>query len=292
MSFATRGILSRLLGTLLLALLSAAPALAQQPGELRRIVLTDGRTFAGVVEDENADPVVVIGSDGVRRQFQAARVAQITPLVRGRFFRTDPVGTSLVVAPTARTQGRGNARLQASALGPGVTVGLTDRLDFTTNGFLVAGSDFVVTPQLGLKAQLFQNESVAFAAGFNAVIPIGGGNTGDFLSIPYAVVSLGDETRAFHAGMAGLVGRFGQDDVEIANGVLLGLGGDVQLNNGVKLIGEALIPIEAGVSGVLFLPGVRFFGNNFSFDVIGFLAIGDGSAIGFAPIPARVSYRF
>ena len=70
------------------------------------------------------------------------------------------------------------------------------------------------------------------------------------------------------------------------------MGGEVQVNNGVKLFFEALTIVGEGDSGLLLLPGVRLFGDRFAFDIIGVVVTDFESVYGFAPIPARLSYRF
>lgn len=157
---------------LLLALLCAPSLSAQETppdtAEVRRLVLTDGSIYVGRVVDAEADPVVIVTDDGLRREFPQARVEEITPLINGRFFRTDPVRTSHIVAPTAHTQGAGNTRLNLSLLGPGVTIGLTDRLDLTASGYLIAADEFAVSPLVGLKGQVVRSENIQVALGVSA----------------------------------------------------------------------------------------------------------------------------
>ena len=94
----------------------------------------------------------------------------------------------------------------------------------------------------------------------------------------------------------GVGGFFGGDlggaDIELANLVVAGLGAEKQLNNGVKIFVETLAGFGEGDSGLLVLPGVRFFGDRFAFDVIGFVATDFETVVGFAPIGARVGYTF
>ena len=75
------------------------------------------------------------------------------------------------------------------------------------------------------------------------------------------------------------------------DGMLVALGGEVQVSNGLKLIAEAYVPVFDGVQGVLALPGVRFFGDHFTVDVYAALGSVDGDVGGFAPL-ANFSYTF
>ena len=271
----------------LVALLLVPAALAQSNAELRRVVLINGEVYVGVVADETADPVVVRTRDGIERSFPRDQVELVAPLIRGRFFRTDPVRTRFTIAPTARTLGGGSTRAD---LYPSVTVGLSDRVDGLATGFLSFGDGGVVSPLLGLKGQVYATETAQVALGTSVLFAFGGDDFG-FLAVPYGVVTLGDETRAVTFGAGGALGSV-DGEIEVANSAVLGLGGEVQVNNGVKLFVEALTIVGEGDSGLLLLPGVRLFGDRFAFDIIGFVATDFEDVYGFAPIPARLSYRF
>ncbi|NNF59360.1 MAG: hypothetical protein HKN04_14085 [Rhodothermaceae bacterium] len=272
-------------------LLAALPVSAQEASQTRRVVLTNGDIYVGTVVDENADPLVIVTTDGLERQFARDRVALVAPLIRGRFFRTDPVKTRLFFAPTARTLGGGEFRGDLTPY-PSVTVGLGDRVDLLATGFVAFGDGAFVTPLVGVKGLIYEGGSTQIALGTSAIFGFGSGDDG-FLAVPYGVATFGDETRAVSIGLGGaLGGSIGTGDVEIANGVVFGLGAETQINNGVKLFVESLVGIGEGDSGLLVLPGVRFFGNRFAFDLIGFVATDFESVIGFAPIAARLSYNF
>lgn len=299
----------------LLALVASAlavPASAQTRDDVRRVVLTDGDVYVGVVADEAADPVVVTTRDGIERRFRRDQVALVAPLIRGRFFRTDPVGTSLVLGPTARTQGGGNTRIGLTGFLPTVNVGVSDRVDVTGAGtfFVSDGGGFV--PLLGVKGAVVERPGVTVALGASVAGTIGAESVSfecgpvncverresddAFLAVPYGVATFGDATRAFTVGVAGFVGNVNRD-VEVADGAAVWAGGEVQVNNGVKVFAEAVTLVGQGDTGVVFFPGVRLFGDRFAFDVIGFLAFADDDrggvdVAGFAPIPVRVSYTF
>lgn len=285
------------LAALLLAAAAATPAAAQEaPPELRRVVLVNGDVYVGTVEDEAADPLVVVTTDGVVRRFGRDQVALVAPLIRGRFFRTDPVRTRLFFAPTARTMGAGAFRGDLAYVFPSVTAGLGDRVDLLASGFVTFGDGAFVTPLVGVKGRVYDGEAADVALGTSALFALGDGEGDGFLAIPYGVVTLGDETRAVSFGLGGALGSIGAEDVEVADGVVVGVGAETQLNNGVKLFVESLAAISlgdgGGDSGLLVLPGVRFFGDRFAFDVIGFVATDFDSVVGFAPVGARASYAF
>ena len=278
----------RLILSALVALLLAPAVLAQSSDPLRRVVLVNGDVYVGTVADETADPVVVRTTDGIERSFPRAQVEEISPLIRGRFFRTDPVRTRLTIAPTARTLGAGDVRADFY---PSITVGLGDRVDGLATGYFVVGGDAAASPLLGVKGQVYATERAQVALGTSAAFVFDGDDL-SVLAIPYGVVTLGDETRAVSFGAGGFFGGNTDGDFEVANSVVFGVGGEVQINNGVKLFVEALTLAGSEDSGLLVIPGVRLFGDRFAFDIIGFLATDFEDVIGFAPIPARLSYRF
>ena len=282
----------------LFALLFLASAVHAQEAEsdIRRVVLTDGTIYVGIIEDENADPLVLTTQDGIRREFAQDRVVEITELIDGKFFRTDPVRSRVFFAPSARTMGEGKVRADLAGYAPSVTYGITDNVDVLATGFLSFGTGGGgITPLVGLKATVVDNESVQVALGASALFAFGDGD-GGFAAVPYGVATVGSETSSVSFGAGGLVGgSFDSGDFGVANGVILGVGGEKQINNGVKLFVEALTVVGldgGGDVGTLILPGVRLFGNNFAFDIIGFVVTDYNSVYGFAPLPARISYTF
>ncbi|MEM0964046.1 MAG: hypothetical protein AAGK21_16075 [Bacteroidota bacterium] len=277
-----------------LALLLAIPTLQAQD-DLRRVVLINGDVYVGVVEDETADPVTIRTTDGIERRFAQAEIDFIAPLIRGRFFRTDPVKTRFFLAPTARTLGAGEFRGDLTYFYPSVTAGLSDRVDLLGSGFVTFSNGNFATPLIGVKGQVYASESAQVALGASTVILLA--DDPAFGAIPYAVATFGDETRAFSIGAGGLIGG-AAGELEFAEGLVYGLGAETQINNGVKLFVEALGTIGLSDSsadvgeGLLVLPGVRFFGDRFAFDLIGFIATDFENVYGFAPVGARASYGF
>ena len=301
---------------LVFALLLAASASAQTPGDspgaLRRIVLVDGTVFVGTVADESADPVVILSTDGLERRVPRARVAEITDLIAGRFRRLDPTRSRLILTPTARTIGAGNARLSLLAyIVPNVAYGLTDRIDLSATGFLTFGSGSGVLPVLGFKGTVVDTPGLQAAVGASAVIPLGDDVGGGFAVTPYGVVTVGSEVRSLTFAVGGAFGGdLDSGDLEFADGFVVSAGGEVQVSNSVKLLAEAIVPLSGGEAAFLVLPGVRFFGDRFSIDVYGALGgvreerttfnpqtgqvTSTGSefqTVGFAPF-LNASYRF
>lgn len=279
----------------LLALtLLLAPALSAQTGELRRVVLEDGSVLVGFIQDESADPLVLVTEAGVEQRIPRAQIIEVGPLIDGRFFRLDPTRTRLILSPTGRTLGGGRTRVGTLFyVIPQATKSLNDRLDVSGTLGLSFGSDFfALTPVIGAKAGLVDTGSFALAAGANLGTVIGEDSGGAFVVTPFAAVTLGNEIRSVSASVTGFIGgSIEAADVGVADGVLLSAGGEIQINNGVKLVLDSLVPIGQGDTGVLVAPGVRFFGDQFSVDVFGGVGFADGGFGGFAPI-ANFAYTF
>lgn len=276
---------------LLVCLLSAAASAQDAP---RRVVLTDGSVVVGVVTDEAADPVVVLTASGIEQRIPLARVARIEDLAAGHFVRVDPTRTRLVFSPTGRTLGRrGQTRLGLlSVIVPNVTYAVTPSVDVGGAGLFFFGSDGggILVP--GVKAQVVRAPGLDVALGASLAVPVGADLDGGVAVTPYLAATVGSETRAATVGVTGLLGgSYETGDFEAADGVLLSLGGETQMSSSVKLLAEILVPIGEGDSGVMVLPGVRFFGDRFSADVFGFVALVDNATYGFAPL-GSFTYNF
>ncbi len=281
----------RLLFLLLLGLLTAAASAQDVP---RRVVLTDGRAVVGTVTDETADPVMVTTASGIEQRIPRARIARIESLADGWHVRVDPTRTRLVVSPTGRTLGRrGQTRLGLlSVVIPNVTHAVTSTVDVGGAGVFVFGDGGGGLLVPGIKAQVVRAPGLDVAFGASLAIPLGAGLDGSVAVTPYLAATVGSQTRAATVGVTGLIGgSYESGDVELAEGVLLSLGGESQVSSSVKLLGEVLVPIGDGDSGVLVVPGVRFFGDRFSADVFGFVAVFDTDTYGFAPL-GSFTYNF
>lgn len=282
----------------LLALVVLAPSVsAQDRADLRRVLLTDGTVLIGFVEDESADPVVLRSENGVEQRIPRSQVAEIGALLGGRFFRIDPTRTRLVFSPTGRTLGGGRTRVGTLFyIIPNATVGLSDRIDVSgTLPFTFGSNSFAALPVIGAKVGLVDAGSFAMAIGANAIIPLASDEdvNGSFALTPYGAVSIGDELRSVSVSVTGFIGGSieAADDITAADGVLLAGGGEIQINNGVKLLLDVGVPVGEGTSGVGVFPGVRLFGDRYSVDVFGVIAGGEGSVGGFAPI-ASFAFTF
>ena len=166
-------------------------------------------------------------------------------------------------------------------------------MDLLASGFLTVGNEFALTPLIGIKGQIFRSEQVQVAIGASALFTTGDGEA--FGAIPYVVATVGSETGSVSFGAAGAVGGAFGSGLDVAEGIVYALGGDKQINNGVKLFVESYVGVGldgGGEVGAVIIPGVRFFGNSFAFDVVGFIATDFDNVYGFAPIPARLSYTF
>jgi len=288
--------MSRVLLAALVAVLALASAAQAQSSDVRRVVLVDGSILVGTVVDESSDPVVITTQNGVEQRIPRAQIELIAPLIDGRFYRVDPTRTRLILSPTGRTLGAGKKRVGTLLyIVPNATFGLTDRVDVGGTLFLSFGSDYAsLVPVVGAKVGLVDTGSFAFAIGANAGTEIGQSDGGTFVATPYAAVTAGSELRSVSASVTGFVGAdIGAGDVAAADGVLLSVGGEIQLNNGLKLLADVGLPISDGVNGAIIAPGVRLFGDRYSVDLFGAVVTGEGDdgLGGFAPI-ANFAFTF
>lgn len=282
----------------LIVLACALPAYAQGAPS-KRVILVDGTVITGMIVDESADPVVVIGANGVEQRIPRSRVAEITDLLQGRFTRYDPARTRLFFSPTARSLGSGVKRFSAYYLFPSIAAGINDRVDLSVGAtvpFISSDSEAVVVLNANGKVTLTESDGLATAVGGSALVPLASGEDipgigGTF----YGLVTIGNEASAVTLGAYGFyVTDF--DDSDIGNGTALMVGLEKQLSDRFKLVSEnyLLIPIDEDVDGVAFgsLTGVRFFGDKLAADIAVALVASDGE---FATIPIPylgLSYTF
>lgn len=289
-----------LLFALLLAL-AAPAALAQTPADtsdVRRIVLDDGEVYVGTVVSRGADVTVIRQRNGVQITLRTDAIAEITPLIGGRFFRLDPNRSRLFLSPTGRTLGAGNGRVSTFLyLLPNLAYGVTDRVDLSGYAFITGvGSDVAGVIGGNVKVGVVRTEGVAASLGASAFVPVGEDISGSFGGTVYANATLGSEVSAFTVSATGGYGvEAGDGDFEFGDGVVLGAAYERQINNGVKLILEGYAPITDGATAVALFPGVRLFGDQFVVDVygvVGFATDDIGSdAIYFLPL-ANFAYNF
>jgi hypothetical protein len=281
-----------------LAFFIAFPVFAQGAPP-KRVILVDGTVITGVIVDESADPVVVVGTNGVEQRIPRARIAEITDLLQGRFTRYDPARTRLFFSPTARSLGSGVKRFSAYYIFPSLAVGVNDRVDLSAGAtipFISSGGGAVIVLNGNVKATLTQSDGLATAVGGSVLVPLASGEDipgigGTF----YGLVTLGSEASAITLGAYGFYAT-DFDNSDIGNGTALLVGLEKQLSDRFKLVSEnyLLIPLDEDVDGVAFgsLSGVRFFGDNLAADIA--VAVGaSGGEYATVPIPyLGLSYTF
>ena len=299
----------------LLSLALAGTASAQDA--LQRVILDDGTVIVGEVVDPEADPVVVIGANGIEQRIPRARIAEITDLLEGRFTRYDPARTRMFFSPTARSLGAGERRFSAYYLFPSYALGLGDRVDLSLGATipLISSEGIYFGLNANGKVTVAQGDGFAAAVGGSVALPV---STED--SLPglggtlYVLTTFGGEASAVTVGAYGLytVDFNDGNNSELADGTALLLGLERQISDRFKLISENYAVLafseectrfdnqtfrctEFGTAtDVLFgtLNGVRFFGDRLAADIAVALGAyeGDFSTI---PIPyLGMSYTF
>ncbi|MGB3545231.1 hypothetical protein [Rubrivirga sp.] len=283
---------------LLLASAAFAPALHAQTGELRRVVLEDGTVLVGYVQDESADPLVIVTESGIEQRVPQDRVAEITALLDGQFTRYDPASTRMFFSPTARSLGNGQRRFSAYYLFPSFAVGVTDRLDVSVGSTipLITSGGIFLGVNGNAKVTLTERDGFAAAVGGSATVPI---STESFdagaIGTVYGLATFGGEAGAVTLGAYGFYQVGFGDGSDLADGTALLVGLDRQISDRFKLISENYLVLAfADETEVAFgtLSGVRFFGDRLAADVA--VALGaSGGEFSTVPIPyLGMSYTF
>ena len=283
-----------------LLLVISVPLAAQETSGHKRVVLSDGNVVIGTIVDEQADPIVVVTRGGVERRIPQAMIAEILPLIDGRFTRPDRNNTRLFLAETGRTLERGKGRVSTYAIVANVAYGLTDRVDVLggTTVPLPTDDGFLAIANAQLKVQLLPiGDFGGLAIGTNAVVPLYSLSDSierNIIGTYYAVATVGS---ASTAATVGAYGFYGEGRVNtIGEGVMLMLGGEHRVSSSLKVMTENYIIPTGYETGGLISAGVRFFGDRFAVDAAAFAIVdgdGHGSPIFFSPIPyVGFSYNF
>ncbi|MEL6443783.1 MAG: hypothetical protein AAFY55_04385 [Bacteroidota bacterium] len=286
---------------LILLLLVAAPAWAQEPAhtdaslatdpsEKKRVTLTNGTVLVGVILEETPDTIVLATDDGLQTTIPRANIEEVGPLLERGFSRYDPIPSRLFIAPTGRTMAAGTGRISGYYILPSVAYSPTDRLDLSFASSIPTGGFTLFN--FNVKGQLVRGENMAFSVGANAFVPVGSDLDGTGVAgTVYAALTAGSPTNAFTFGVFGVYAS-DYEDVDFGEGALVLAGYERQVSNSIKLISENYIGVGSGGFGGGSLAGVRFFGDR----VAGDLALGFGWGEGgleISPIPyVGVSYTF
>ena len=219
----------------------------------------------------------------------------------------DPNGTRLFLSPTARTMPQGQGRLSDyMVFFPSLAYGFTDWFDASLGISLLPGSSSQIVT-VNLKAQVYDGETVDIAVGNLFGTPVGEGTGDGFGGTAYGLATFGDVRRAFTVGTyvayAGIdaSSTFCDGDVcdtednfdfAVAEGVVLMVGGEVQVSNSSKLITENYFGFAEGGAGGLASAGVRFFSEQIAVDLALFRAFDAGNDVGGFPLVPYVSFAY
>lgn len=298
------------------ALLLALPLAAQDAPSTKRVVLDDGTVIVGEVQDPTADPVVVVGSNGVEQRIPQARIVEITDLLDGQFTRYDPARTRLFFSPTARSLGSGGKRFSAYYLFPSFAVGLSDRVDLSVGSTIpfISSEGVFLGLNGNAKATVVERDGFAAALGASVVIPIsteeptpGVGGT------VYALSTIGGDAGAVTLGAYGFYVISSDDELnaDLGDGAALLLGFERQISDRFKFVSENYLllafvqeyegydpntgdDITSTATEVMFgtLTGIRFFGDKLAADIAVALGAYEGE-VATIPIPyLGMSYTF
>lgn len=289
-----RPILSVLAVLVALAVLAPA-ASGQDRSDLRRVVLTNGDVYVGTVADEAADPVVLTTEGGIEQRIPRAQIAEIGPLLDGRFSRYDPARTRLFFSPTARSLGSGNKRFSAYYLFPSIAVSVSERVDMSAGATIpfVSSDGAAIALNGNVKVTLTQSDGFATAVGGSALVPLSTEDVAPGIGgTVYGLATFGGEAGAVTIGAYGVYAT-DFESAEFGDGAALLLGLERQVSDRFKLISENYVFMAFG-EGSAFgsLSGVRFFGDRLAADVAVALVAVDGDFVTI-PIPyLGMSYTF
>jgi len=244
-----------------------------------RVDLTDGSSFFGVVLREDAQTLVLRTTGGAEVTVPRDQIRRITEVegrvVGDRFVTLDPNRTRLLFSPTARALGAGDGYIAVYELVlPFLAYGITDAVSIAGGTVFFPGA-FGRVWYIAPKVTLLERPDLAVA--------IGGVGLGVFLDddsatagIGYGIVTYGTPERSVTGGFG-----FSFAEGELATGVIVTLGGELQVSNRMKLLSENyLVPYEeysfttAPETRTRYQPilsfGVRFFGERLAVDLAGF----------------------
>lgn len=195
--------------------------------------------------------------------------------------RLDPNGTRLFLSPTARTMPQGQGRFSDyMVFFPSVAYSFTDWLDASASVSLLPGSSSQLVT-FNAKARVLSTEAVDVAVGTLLGTTFGEFTGEGFGGTVYGLATVGSARRAVTIGTylpyggdtsvttcSGDVCETEDNfDVDVADGVLLMLGGEVQVSNSVKLMTENYFAVGDGLTGGIASGGVRFFGDQIAVDL-------------------------
>lgn len=221
--------------------------------------------------------------------------------------RLDPNGTRLFLSPTARTMPQGQGRFSDyMVFFPSVAYGFTDWFDASAGVSLLPGSSTQILT-VNLKARAYDSEVVDIAVGNLFGTPVGEGTGDGFGGTAYGLVTVGDMRRAVTVGAyvayAGIdaSSTFCDGDVcdtednfdfAVAEGVVLMLGGELQVSNSVKLMTENYVGFGDGETGGIASGGVRFFGDQIAVDLAFFRPFDSGNDLSGFPFVPYVGFAY
>lgn len=223
--------------------------------------------------------------------------------------RVDPNGTRLFLSPTARTMPQGQGRFSDyMVFFPSVAYGFNGWLDASVGVSILPGSSTQLLT-LNVKARVLSAENVDLAVGNLFGTPVGEVTGDGFGGTAYGLATFGSARRSITIGTyvayAGIDASTTVCDGDVcetednfafavSDGVLLVLGGEVQVSNSVKLITENYAGFGDGDTGGIISGGVRFFGDQLAVDFAFFRLVGGGDDLdGFPFIPyVGFAYNF
>jgi hypothetical protein len=224
-----------------------------------RLVLTDGTTVVGTIESQDDVEMVFRTTSDVVMTIPKEQVKRVVELGGEKFYRTDPNRTRLFFAPTGRAVGKGAGYLSFyEILFPFVAVGMGPAVTMSGGVSINPGEGriFYIAPKVTVLERGTRSLAIG-AIGAGLVGDEDGGTAG----LVFAVGSVGPSHSSGSIGLG-----IGYADGEFAKNPALMVGYEYQASNNIKLLSEnyAVVGVE---DGLIFMNGVRFFGDKLAADI-------------------------
>jgi hypothetical protein len=228
--------------------------------DTKKVVLCDGNEILGTLVRARLDTLTIRTPGGLEFTVPDSSIEKITEphgkAGQGRWRRTDPNQSRLFFAPTARKLKPGSGYFaDYYVFFPTLAVGVLDFFSVSGGMSLIPGADsqvFLLAPKLTFNPA----RNAGISAGFMTLkVP-----DEKAFTLGYSVATVDGAGGGITIGAGVPVNR------ESSRNVILLIGAETQVANGLKLITENWIVTGADGFG-LFSGGVRFFGERLSVDL-------------------------
>lgn len=245
---------------LLLIILIFSTSAYTQDENVYKITMRDGKTYEGKILYEDNQTITLEISEGVQIQIERSKIREVSPLQplpnKKRTNKTDPNGTRLFVAPTARIQDFGLGFLSTSQiLFPSISISPTDFFQLTAGVSFFPSNSFkdqfkFISP----KIRIYKADNLHLGFGFTY---FDGKNY--FSTSAYLLSTLDGNPFSISGGFG-----FVHNKNRISHNPIFMIGIERKISEKSKLVSENWM--HPDIPGFTLSLGFRFWGNNFAAD--------------------------